>query len=543
MDSCFISFKKSISGIELPQKFTFPFDYIPHELARIAATELQEYITSQTEWEHDFETEIGKMFGVLVVKNTENKLGYLAAFSGILAGKTILSHFIPPVYDRKKEDSFYTGLEEELNQITQKIQDLQNSEEFLKAVNLHLQNELVAQKALSDAREELKAKKKIRKEKRTATLSPEMLELLRKESMDLDFAYKRLAKKWNLKLVKSQQIADTFQHQLDELITVRKVKSAAMQKSLFTKYDLLNREGVKKNVVSIFDLLERQPPAGTGDCAAPKLLQYAFTHNYTPIALAEFWWGKSPKLEVRKHAHFYPACKTKCEPILGHMLKGLELDKNPVLDVDFEKLLIETIYEDEDILVINKPVGLLSVPGKRLKDSVETRLKEKYPNATGPMLAHRLDMGTSGLMVISKSLEIHRLLQSQFTKRTVKKRYVALLDGVVESDKGTIDLPLRVDIDNRPSQIVDFQYGKKAITNYEVMERKDNKTRIYFYPITGRTHQLRVHASHPNGLNTPILGDEIYGIRANRLHLQANKIVFMHPVKKTLLSFILDPEF
>jgi len=543
MSQRFIAFKSNVLDIELPKKFTFPFDYVPHKLALIASQELQDYLKTQNEWQHDFDSEIGKMFGVLVVRNQENQLGYLAAFSGILANKTILPHFVPPVFDRQQTNSFYKELEDELNQLNSETEALEKSGNYLRALDELAEVTSLSEKELSNLKAEIKSQKKIRKAKREENLTDQELEQLRKESMDLDFGYKRAAKHWKQKTEKSQAQVLEYNSEIEKLKKERKSKSAAMQKALFIEYELLNKEGVKQNVVDIFEPLKRLPPAGTGDCAAPKLLQYAFQQNYTPITMAEFWWGKSPKLEVRKHAHFYPACKTKCEPILSHMLSGLKLDENPILDLDFDKLKIEIIFEDEFILVINKPAGLLSVPGKRLKDSVETRLKSKYHEATGPMLAHRLDMGTSGLMVISKSLETHRLLQSQFTKRTVKKRYLAVLNGVVEADSGSIELPLRVDIENRPTQVVDFQYGKKAVTKWEVIERKNNQTRVYFYPITGRTHQLRVHASHPQGLNASILGDELYGVRKNRLHLQAIFIEFVHPVKKTSISFELEPEF
>jgi len=301
---------------------------------------------------------------------------------------------------------------------------------------------------------------------------------------------------------------DTHLHlsqELDQLKVSRKTKSNALQQWLFDQYNFLNINGERRNVIDIFkNRVIDVPPSGTGDCAAPKLLQYAFSHQLTPICMAEFWWGKSPSSEIRKHGNFYPACRGKCEPVLGHMLQGMEIDPNPLLTNPAIGKTLEIVYEDEYLAVINKPAEFLSAPGKHITDSVQERMKAKYPESTGPLIVHRLDMSTSGLIVIGKTKEIYTELQKQFVKRTVQKRYVALLDGIVKSDEGFIDLPLQLDINNRPYQKVEYEYGKSARTRYEIVERKDGKTRIHFYPITGRTHQLRVHAAHVDGLNAPI---------------------------------------
>ncbi|MND52220.1 Ribosomal large subunit pseudouridine synthase A [compost metagenome] len=259
--------------------------------------------------------------------------------------------------------------------------------------------------------------------------------------------------------------------------------------------------------------------------------------------MAEFWWGQSPKSEIRIHGQFYPACRGKCEPILAHMLEGVEMDENPMLTNPAEGRDVEIVYEDEALVVVNKPAEFLSVPGKNVQDSVYERMRLKYPNATGPLIVHRLDMSTSGIMLVAKTKESHKVLQEQFIKRTIKKRYIALLDGVVESEEGFIDLPLRVDLDNRPHQLVCYEYGKPACTKWEVVERKNNKTKIHFYPITGRTHQLRVHAAHPMGLNSPIVGDDLYGNKGERLHLHAEWIEFKHPTSKEIMTIQVEAEF
>ena len=253
--------------------------------------------------------------------------------------------------------------------------------------------------------------------------------------------------------------------------------------------------------------------------------------------MAEFWWGKSPNTEIRKHHHFYPACQGKCKPILTHMLHGIEMDINPMLTNPAIGKEIDFLFEDNAMAVIHKPAEFLSVPGIHIQDSVYTRMKHRFPNATGPLIVHRLDMATSGIMIIAKTKEVHKILQHQFINRTVKKRYIALIDGVIPTQKGEISLPLRVDLDDRPRQLVCFEHGKKASTTWEKIEEKNGKTKIYLYPITGRTHQLRVHCSHSLGLNIPILGDDLYGTKANRLHLHADWIEFTHPTTQQKMSF------
>jgi tRNA pseudouridine32 synthase/23S rRNA pseudouridine746 synthase len=258
--------------------------------------------------------------------------------------------------------------------------------------------------------------------------------------------------------------------------------------------------------------------------------------------MAEFWWGMSPDSEVRLHKQFYPACRGKCEPILQHMLNGIQVEDNPMLK-QAEVSDLEIVFEDEWLLLVNKPTDFLSVPGKELKDSVLERIRLNYPSATGPLLVHRLDMSTSGLLLVAKTEDVYKNLQSQFIQRKVKKTYIALLDGIVNEIEGTINLPLRVDLEDRPKQVVCYEHGKNAITQYKVLEIKDNKTRIEFYPITGRTHQLRVHAAHYLGLNSPIVGDDLYGTKAQRLHLHAAQIEFTHPLSKEKLRINCPPPF
>jgi tRNA pseudouridine32 synthase/23S rRNA pseudouridine746 synthase len=259
--------------------------------------------------------------------------------------------------------------------------------------------------------------------------------------------------------------------------------------------------------------------------------------------MAEFWWGISPNSEVRKHKSFYPSCQSRCKPILNHMLKGIQMDENLLLKNLSENQELKIIFEDDDLVIVNKPPEFLSVPGKEITDSVYTRIKQKYPEATGPLIVHRLDMSTSGIIILTKTKEANKIVQNQFIKRTVKKRYVALLNGKLSKKQGVIKLPLRLDLDDRPRQLVDFKNGKKAETNWHVISQNDTHTRVHFYPITGRTHQLRVHAAHKEGLNTPIKGDDLYGKKQDRLYLHAEFIEFTHPTSRNKISFTVPADF
>ena len=288
---------------------------------------------------------------------------------------------------------------------------------------------------------------------------------------------------------------------------------------------------------------DQAPPKGAGDCATVKLLHYAFKQGLKPLAMAKFWWGASPPAHIRKHKYFYEACKNKCEPILQHMLAGMEIDANPLLQNPAEGKELEIIYQDAAMVVINKPTEFLSVPGKVITDSVYSRMQAMFPNSNSPLIVHRLDMATSGLIVIALTKDAHKALQQQFINRTAEKRYVALLDGIVEHDHGVINLPMRVDLDDRPRQLVCYEYGKPALTKWQVLERKDGKTKVYYYPKTGRTHQLRIHSAHKNGMNMPIVGDDLYGQKAERLHLHAQYLGLNHPVTGEPMVFEVDADF
>lgn len=460
--------------VEPPERFTYPFAYEPHPLCRQAAREVQEHIASHPEIREDADR--GKMFGVLVVElpsaeGQGRSYGFLAAYSGLLAGRNDWPYFVPPVYDAQQPDGHFKTMEREISRMT-------------------------------------------------------------------------------------RETSESSETSGDGVTRAPKELSQDLQLWLFHQYQMLNARGERRDLVALWQKyynrprLQRkypQPPGGTGDCCAPKLLQYAYQQRLKPLCMAEFWWGAATKTELRKHLNYYPACRGKCKPILTWMLQGLDVDPDPE-SLGYARLDLPTVYEDDYLLVVDKPSGLLSMPGRIEQYSVETIMRQRFP---GSYVAHRLDMPTSGLLIVAKSLEVYRPLQEQFVRREVKKKYLAVLEGgdgldkIKESDRpeevgkpdflespghsakrGTISLPLRLDPMNRPRQMVDMEHGKQAVTDYEFL----TGNLIALWPRTGRTHQLRVHCAHPDGLNRPIVGDELYGTKGERLMLHAAELWFRHPV-------------
>lgn len=544
------SFRTPVAGIPLPEKFTFPFCYTPHPLCVSAAEEVQDYLARQDGWQEELAQ--GKMFGVLVVETEKGEIGYLVAFSGILAGKSVHPFFVPPVYDLQQPQGFFKAEEEQISHINARIAQLETDAEYTKLLCQLTALQQTAGEALKEARQQMKAAKEKREERRRQAslpagcrITPEEENALIRESQFQKAEYKRMERAWKARIAPLQQAVSTHEACIQTLKTERKARSAALQQKLFEQFRMLNYRGEVKTLCDIFEqTVHKTPPAGAGECAAPKLLQQAYLHGWKPVAMAEFWWGASPKTEIRHHGHYYPACKGKCEPILKHMLQGLEVDENPMLkELQRTDRKLETVYEDEYLAVVGKPAGMLSVPGKEDAVSVYNLMRRQYPDTDSPLIVHRLDMDTSGLLVIAKTKQVHQHLQAQFKNRNVRKRYIALLEGTVVPDKGRIELPLCPNPLDRPRQMVHTGYGKPAITDFEVLERKDNRTRIAFYPRTGRTHQLRVHAAHPLGLHCPIIGDGLYGKKAGRLYLHAETLEFTHPVTGEKISITQAPDF
>lgn len=550
--SCFTNFTRDISQYQLPAKFTYPFHYEPHVLALIASEELQLKLNSF----HPIDTEQqGRMYGVLIVKDNEGSLGYLSALSGNATESSANEstiNFVPTIYQTYDQSDFEKTQQIEINDINKTITQLSANTDISKLTVLLAAEVANSDEVIQSLQQQMRENKKTRKEKRSWLNSAGLSE---EEHREISIALSRasvtdkkalhalkLHHKTNMDLTSSklQQLTD----EIESLKKIRKKRSAKLQKYFFKQYQMLNSKGEHKDLTEIFaKTIVEKPPAGSGDCAAPKLLQYAFKNKLTPISLAEFWWGKQPKSEIRKHKYFYPACQSKCQPILGHMLTGINIDENPLLINPAEDIDLEIVFQDEHVVVVNKPAGLLSVPGKSIKDSVYTRIKAQFPKSTGSLIIHRLDMATSGLLMLALNERTHKNLQQQFLDKQVSKRYVATVKGILEKKTGDICLPLRGDFDDRPKQMVCHDHGKYAETHWRLIEEIGNTSKLFLYPITGRTHQLRMHCAHPDGLNMPIVGDGLYGISANRLHLHAQRLSFNHPVTKEQLTFEVKEDF
>ena len=571
----------------VPARMNNPLDYEPHPLCIQACREVQEMLARREDWQEEIAR--GKMFGVLIVENVKTdadkpKWGYLAAYSGQIGGRSDWEDFVPAVFDYLQPDGYFKTHEAEISRINLSINHLEKDERMKEARTLirKLQEErkrTIA--AYQEKMKEAKAKRDSRREAGNLSESEEA-EMIR-ESQFMKAELRRLKKSLSEKTALETEFED-YQENILRLKQLRKQLSDALQQWLFSQFRMLNQEGESKDLLEIFRdealkeypqaaiatsriaALKMVPPAGSGECCEPKLLQYAYQHGYKPLQMAMFWWGESPKEEIRHHLQFYPACNGKCKPILHWMLppsvfespasaeNGIGGQKGTLAkQVEMLYEQVETLYEDRELTVIHKPAGLLSVPGKdAAQPSVYALMRRKYPEATGPLIVHRLDMATSGLMIIAKTEFAYHRLQKEFLNHRVQKKYIAIISekeisGKEISEKeisekeisekkipkrGIISLPLLPDYLNRPRQMVNHEQGKEAITEYEILERIDGShLRIALYPKTGRTHQLRVHCAHQEGLNAPILGDPLYGNeKAARQHLHAEEITFEHPL-------------
>lgn len=530
--NAFHRFKKDIDGVEIPRRFNNPFYYSPHPLCLMAADEVRAFLSGDDALLA--EAGKGKMFGVLVVQTPSGETGYLMAFSGLLFGRNIYDGFVPPVYDMQSPQGYFKQEEARISSINRTVKDIEESADFKSAVEaLHdIKNE--AERALFETTMLFKANKEERRKKReSGMLSADDEALLTKQSQFEKAELKRMRRNWETRIEEKAAVVTSFNERIKALGVERRNRSLALQRWLFEQFAVLNANGEDKSLLEIFDeKLSALPPAGAGECAAPKLLQYAYRNSLKPLALAEFWVGESPVGEVRRDGCFYGACKSKCEPILGYMLQGLDVEES-ALEKGGDISSIEVVYEDESLLVVNKPSGVLSVPGIVGGTSVQQWLREKCSDNT-LLVVHRLDMATSGLLVVAKSMQVYKMMQQQFAGRKVEKHYMALLDGVPQCDKGRIELPLAPDYMNRPRQKVDYENGKSAVTDYSVVDVvKYNGKKcalVRFEPLTGRTHQLRMHAASKEGLDCPIVGDALYGKVDKRLMLHAESLKFRHPL-------------
>jgi len=534
-------------GFERPRRMNNPFYYEPHPLALQAVDEVvaflkgdkaQRFLPAKADESFVHDISKGKMFGVLVVERMmengdDSETGYLAGYSGQIAGRADWEGFVPAVFDYLQPDGYFKRHEAEIVGVSEEINSLENSSEYSLATRRLDDVRKLAEREIADYKAMMLHSKNERnlrrKALREAVDQAEAEEEMIRESQFQKAELRRIKKRWTGEIALAEDSLREIDERLKLLRQKRHAMSDELQRWLFAQFSMLNALGESRSLLEIWK--KELPPAGAGECCEPRLLQYAFSKGWHPLCMAMFWWGESPKEEVRHHLHFYPACNGKCKPILGWMLRGLEVDTNPLEDEKHQKLTV--IYEDDSICVVNKPAGMLTVPGKSNRESVQSMMQERYPDVDSPLIVHRLDMATSGLMVIAKSMEAYRCLQQQFAKREVRKRYVAVLSHEENRKKGKITLPLRPDLNDRPRQIVDFVHGKKAETTYESI----GNCRINLYPHTGRTHQLRVHCAHADGLNNPIKGDELYGKRADRLYLHAEELSFLHPMTHERVTF------
>lgn len=595
-------------GISIPEKMNNPFDYEPHPLCIAICKELQTYLAKRHDWKEEINK--GKMFGVLIVAkpndsncstNQQQEVGFLTAYSGQIGGRSDWDGFVPAVFDYLQPDGYFKTHEAEITQLNHAIARLSNDEKMQQAKTIIQNLQQERQRTIAAYQEKMKEAKARRDARRQEAmlaaktcknagtnisgLSSEEEQAMIKESQFMKAELRRLKKALAEKTNLETEYND-FQENLLKMRQLRKTLSDALQQWLFSQFRMMNAKGERKDLLEIFKdaaiqdntthyaiskrvaAVKTIPPAGSGECCEPKLLQYALEHGLKPLQMAMFWWGESPKEEIRHHLQFYPACNGKCKPILRWMLPEVNkmltdaskkltgvkeiFNAKDSLQEKKEAESIEVLFEDREIAVICKPAGMLSVPGKAAHaPSVYSIMRKKYPEATGPLIVHRLDMATSGLMVIAKTEFAYHRLQEQFASHRVQKKYIAIvccknLDAAkrISESCGFINLPLMPDYLDRPRQIVNHEHGKEAITEYEVLveepfERNEGHQesdrhhylRLALYPKTGRTHQLRVHCAHREGLDAPILGDPLYGNeKASRLYLHAEKITFEHPL-------------
>ena len=539
--------------------FPNPFYYEPSSLARYAVTLLQQSLPELKE---------GKMFGVLIVEYG-GKLGYLQAYSGQLEGVST-EGFVPLVFDYLQPNGYFKTHEAEITAMNHEIATLKQSDDYGKAMEKIANLKVEAQQVVAEAQQKMVIAKRLRDERRKekATVSEDEQREMIRESQYMKAELHRTKKRYAALLEVAEAEVEAYNSRIAKLKNIRKLKSDQLQRWLFSQFTFLNAQGERSDLLSIFRnyyILNRPqsvfathfatvgeqitlfPPSGTGECCEPKLLQYAFVHGMRPVEMAMFWWGEPPKTEIRQHGQFYPACNGKCKPLLTWMLKGMNVAAN-ALETEAEQS-IEIIYEDHDLAVILKPSGMLTVPGRSKRQSVETILRQRWNDNDTPIIVHRLDMATSGLLVVARNRYAHKQLQAQFKERTIQKRYVALLstdllNRVGLPKEGTISLPLCADVLDRPRQMVDRNKGKTAITHYKIIGKiplhdsyYSEAIKVELRPVTGRTHQLRVHCAHSEGLACPILGDTLYGKRADRLYLHAEYLEFTHPTTGKPLSF------
>lgn len=514
--------------ISVPECFNNPFRYHPHPLVKEAADLLTRHIEADKSLPEELSE--GKMLGVLVIKSKEDELGFLAAFSGNVGGRSHIEGFVPPIFDLLDPDGHFKIREAEITEVNHRISSLENSERLAVLRSELIDSERSRDEEIQRHKAHMAITKRERDEIRSEISDPSGLETLLQESRFEKAELKRIKIRWEKKIEVLRKDISAFTDEIHDLKALRAEMSDKLQHWIFEQYIVHNHSGEASSISDIFEREGLIPPGGTGECAAPKLLEYAYLHGLEPVAMGEFWYGQSPETAVRTHGHFYPSCTSKCGPLLRFMLKGTDLEKESPCTEE-----LPVIYEDEALIVIDKPSGIPSVPGLDGRISAFEILNRVHRNLH---VVHRLDMDTSGAIIFAKTSEAAVGLQRQFEDHTVEKTYLARLSSAPEGmelkagDRGEISLPLSPDYDERPRQKVDISQGKPSVTLYKVLSvNEDSTTDVAFHPLTGRTHQLRIHSAHLKGLGHPIVGDMLYGgSEATRLHLHAYSLSFNHPV-------------
>ncbi len=540
MSIFFHRFTQNTNETPLPECFTNPFNYEPHPLVLLAKEQLTSFVNAHGRLRSILQE--GKMLGVLIVRNRQGELGFLAGYSGRFIEQIDTNYFVPMIFDPNTSE-YYQEKNKEIIEISQRIADKENTSLLTELQNtLRSTTERWQQKigALTQVYKESKAKRKLLREAENI----DMLDDLSKESKFQKSQIKqaKILSKREIDAI-AQKITE-IQTNTKELKQLRTFLSNSLQAWIFSQCLVFNAKGYKSDLVEIFSTTPSGiAPSGAGDCAMPKMLNYAYQHSLTPLCVGEFWVGESPRSIIRRDGEFYGACSGKCKPILGFMLDGLKVDKNPLSGVGESFYELEILYKDEDLIAINKPSGLLSQPGLVSEASVVSLLVKLYPELGNVLVIHRLDMDTSGVLLFALNAQAQKDLQRQFAQREVQKEYIAVLDGVVKQTHGHINLPLIADYENRPYQVVDHNAGKPSHTIFTVLGIEDCKTRVKFYPQTGRTHQLRVHSAHPEGIGVAICGDPLYGTKGERLLLHASKLKFEHPSTQKTIRITCPPPF
>lgn len=529
-----------------PSRMNNPLNYTPHPLCVMAAEEVRRMVRENAVMSSETRKS-GKMFGVLVVETPDGNTGYLAAYSGQIAGRSNWDGFVPAVFDYLQDGGYFKTCEAEITAINKQVRLMETSEERRRLLT-HLDETIAKVASEEQAYKTLMHESKARRDSERAAggVTPEREAEMTRESQFQKAELRRMRRRNADTIAMAREACHRYDTSISLLKQKRRTMSDRLQEWLFHHFVMLNKDGDSRSLTDIFRTsLSASPPAGAGECCEPRLLQYAFSHAMTPKCMAMFWIGASPEGEIRHEQTYYPACRSKCKPILEWML-GKDIVKDDTFITQHNGDNLNIIYHDSDIIVVDKPAGMLSVPGKNDAPSVLSLLQRKMEDNIFPV--HRLDMDTSGLMVFVRNKKAQRNLQRQFETHSIVKRYIALLERKPDSEQGTISLPLSPDMADRPRQMVDYRHGKQALTHYRLCTSPSTPMRRQFLtvgdnlvelsPLTGRTHQLRVHCAHPDGLASPIVGDRLYGTTNHpRLCLHAEYLEFRHPTTGEIVIF------